>query len=42
MVRNDGKPVPSHGPVLALDQWRHRPSIEMDEFELVLDDHVMR
>ena len=42
MVKNDGTPVPSHGPVLPIDQWRHRPEIEMEEFELVLNDHVVR
>jgi pimeloyl-ACP methyl ester carboxylesterase len=42
MVRNDGKPVLSHGPVLPIDQWRHRPGIEMDEFELVLENHIVR
>lgn len=36
---NHDERIPSHGPLLPIDHWRHRTGVQMDEFSFLHNDH---
>ena len=36
---NHDERIPSHGPLLPIDHWRHQTGVQMDEFSFLHNDH---